>query len=93
MHIAILCVLSYSGLFGIAVLQTPPRDDALALLLTFGSANTWCQDFRLTSTAPCLAHTLRFSGGPRPQGPGHLLEPLVGQRTASRTKNPVVDPE
>jgi len=27
--------------FGLGFLQTPPHDDALALLLTFGSANTW----------------------------------------------------
>ena len=38
-------------------LQTPPRDDALALLLTLGSANTWYEDFHLTSYVPCLAHT------------------------------------
>jgi hypothetical protein len=27
-------------IFGLGFLQTPPHDDALALLLTFGSANT-----------------------------------------------------
>jgi len=27
--------------FGLGFLQTPPHDDALALLLAFGSANTW----------------------------------------------------
>jgi hypothetical protein len=27
--------------FGLDFLQTPPPDDALALLLAFGSANTW----------------------------------------------------
>ena len=43
--------------FGLGFLQTPPHDDALALLLTFGSANTWCEDFHLTSYVPCLAHT------------------------------------
>ena len=31
-------------------------DDALALLLAFGSA-TWRKDFHLASSAPCLAHT------------------------------------
>jgi hypothetical protein len=30
---------------GLGVLQTPPRDDALALLLAFGSAMTWRGDF------------------------------------------------
>jgi len=27
--------------FGLDFLQTPPHDDALALLLAFGSAKTW----------------------------------------------------
>jgi len=27
--------------FGLGFLQTPPHDDALALLLAFGSAKTW----------------------------------------------------
>ena len=31
--------------FGLGFLQTPPHDDALALLLAFGSANTWREDF------------------------------------------------
>ncbi|MCK2149607.1 hypothetical protein MYE70_11115, partial [Marinobacter alexandrii] len=43
-------------------LQTPPRDDALALLLAFGSANTWQEDFHLPSSVPCPAHTPIFSG-------------------------------
>ena len=54
--------LGVRGSFPAAYPSTPPRDDALALLLTFGSANTWCQDFHLTSTAPCLAHTSRITG-------------------------------
>ena len=32
---------SSSRSFGLDFLQTPPRDDALALLLAFGSAKTW----------------------------------------------------
>ena len=43
--------------FGLDFLQTPPRDDALALLLTFGSANTWYRDFHSTRFVPCPAHT------------------------------------
>src|SRR5687768_2085439 len=43
--------------FGLGFLQTPPRDDALALLLAFGSANTWQEDFHLSSSVPCPAHT------------------------------------
>ena len=31
--------------FGLGFLQTPSRDDALALLLAFGSAKTWPWDF------------------------------------------------
>jgi hypothetical protein len=40
--------------------MTPPdsRDLRLALLLAFGSANTWREDFHLTSSMPCPAHTL-----------------------------------
>jgi hypothetical protein len=43
--------------FGLGFLQTPPRDDALALLLAFGSAKTWRGDFHPTSPVPCPAHT------------------------------------
>src|SRR5690554_6881597 len=43
--------------FALGFLQTPPRDDALALPLTFGSANTWYRDFHPTSLMPCPAHT------------------------------------
>jgi hypothetical protein len=43
--------------FGLGFLQTPPHDDALALLLAFGSAITWREDFHLTSSVPCPAHT------------------------------------
>ena len=35
-----------------------PRDDALALLLTLGSPNTWYGDFHPAIYVPCLAHTL-----------------------------------
>jgi hypothetical protein len=34
-----------------------PYGDALALLLAFGSANTWQEDFHLSSSVPCPAHT------------------------------------
>ncbi len=44
--------------FGLGFLQTSPRDGALALLLAFGSANTWHGDFHPVSSVPCLAHTL-----------------------------------
>ena len=47
--------------FGLDFLQTPPRDDALALLLTFGSANTWYRDFHPTRFVPCPAHTPELS--------------------------------
>ncbi len=48
--------------FGLGFLQTSPRDDALALLLAFGSANTWHGDFHPVSSVPCLAHTLTLTG-------------------------------
>src|SRR5215208_4655489 len=44
--------------FGLGFLQTPPRGDALALLLACGSANTWQEDFHLSSSVPCPAHTI-----------------------------------
>lgn len=44
--------------FGLGFLQTPPHDDALALLLAFGSAITWQEDLHLSSFVPCPAHTL-----------------------------------
>jgi len=50
-------------MFGLGFLQTPPHDDALALLLTFGSANTWYGDFHPVSPVPCPAHTVKPSGG------------------------------
>src|SRR3989338_1588225 len=43
--------------FGLGFLQTPPHDDALALLLAFGSSYTWHRDFHPTRSVPCLAHT------------------------------------
>jgi hypothetical protein len=42
---------------GWGCLQTSPRDDALALLLAVGAANTWHGDFHPVSSGPCLAHT------------------------------------
>src|SRR3990172_1221132 len=44
-------------IFGLGFLQTPPRGDALALLLTFDSANIWFRDFHPISYGPCPAHT------------------------------------
>ena len=43
------------------LLQTPPHDDALALLLTFGSANTWQEDLHLSSLVPCPAHAFALN--------------------------------
>src|SRR3990172_5912156 len=45
-------------IFGLGFLQTPPRGDALALLLTFDSANIWFRDFHPISYGPCPAHTV-----------------------------------
>ena len=44
------------------------HDDALALLLTFGAANTWYGDFHPTSSVPCPAHTIDMSSGHRLAG-------------------------
>jgi hypothetical protein len=48
---------SSSRSFGFGFLQTPPRDDALAVSLAFGSAKTWLPDFHRHSYVPCPAHT------------------------------------
>ena len=50
-------------IFGLGFLQTTPRDGALALLLTLGSANTWYGDFHHTSYGPFPAHTSQLSCG------------------------------
>jgi hypothetical protein len=60
-------------IFGLDFLQTSPHDDALALLLTFGSANTWCEDFHLTSYVPCLAHTVQIRRGCLPSPASVML--------------------
>src|SRR2546430_15358117 len=71
--------------FGLGFLQTPPRDDALALFLAFGSANTWRQDFHLTSSVPCPAHTPGMSRALPRVGSMPWLD---GNRTASRMRLP-----
>ncbi len=43
--------------FALDFLRTPPRDDALVLWLTFGSADTWYRDFHPAGFVPCTAHT------------------------------------
>ena len=48
--------------FGLGFLQTPPHGDALALLLAFGSARTWREDFHLARSVSCLAHTFKLTG-------------------------------
>jgi hypothetical protein len=57
---------------------------ALALLLAFGSAITWHEDFHLARSVPCPAHTAPVSCGPQEKtwgvaktvrcGPSALLE-------------------
>jgi hypothetical protein len=46
---------------------------ALALLLAFGSANTWREDLHLARSVPCLAHTAR----PEPRGSPRRLQAVV----------------
>jgi len=48
--------------FGFSFLQTLPRDNALAVLLAFGSAKTWLPDFHRHSYVPCPAHTFELRG-------------------------------
>src|SRR3970040_2087671 len=55
---------SSSRSFGLGFLQTPPRGNALALLLAFGSAKTWQSDLHRLSNVPCPAHTCRSAAPP-----------------------------
>jgi hypothetical protein len=48
--------------FTLSFLRTPPHDDALALWLTFGSADTWYRDLHPTGFMPCTAHTFDITG-------------------------------
>lgn len=54
--------------FALDFLPTPPRDDAVALWLTFGSADTWYRDFHPAGFVPCTAHTFEFTGRRRRSG-------------------------
>jgi hypothetical protein len=51
---------------GLGFLQTLPHSDALALLLAFGSADTWRGDFHPARSMPYLAHTVDMTGSNRP---------------------------
>lgn len=58
---------SSSRALGLGFLQTPPHGDALALLLAFGSANTWRGGSHPARLVSCLAHTpCRSAAGRRP---------------------------
>src|SRR6266446_4817384 len=57
--------------FGLGFLQTPSHDDALALLLAFGSSYTWLEDFHLDSSVPCPAHFGIGGGLTAPPLPHH----------------------
>ena len=50
--------------FGLGFFQTPPRGDALAVSLAFGSAKTWLSDLHRHSYVPCPAHTFKLRGAP-----------------------------
>ena len=74
--------------FGLDFLQTPPRDDALALLLTFGSANTWYRDLHPTRFVPCPPHTpairrARFA---------RRLDGIVGRWSSKTCEQPIRPP-
>ena len=56
---------SSSRVFGLGFLQTPPRGDALALLLAFGSAKTWRGDLHPANGISCPAHTASASAAAR----------------------------
>src|SRR5258707_9266757 len=62
--------------FGLGFLQTPSHDDALALLLAFGSSYTWLEDFHPDSSVPCPAHTCQVTGAPPDGGASGLTVEL-----------------
>jgi hypothetical protein len=62
--------------FGLDFLQTSPHDDALALLLAFGSVYTWREVSHLASSVPCPAHTARVSGARQRVRWSRLLGPF-----------------
>ncbi len=68
--------------FGLGFLQPSPHDDNLALLLAFGSANTWQEDFHLSSFVPCPAHTFELCGANEAQRSLRPNERLVIWRHA-----------
>ncbi len=73
-------------IFGLGFLQTPPRGDALALLLTLGSANTWFGDSHPDSYGPCPAHTLQAQLREGDQAP-HF--PTPGSFESARENQPI----
>ena len=54
--------------FVLGARSTPPCDDALALRLTFGSADTWYRDLHPAEFVPCTAHAFEFTGRRRRSG-------------------------
>ena len=51
-----LCVASRVWIGLPPAFGTPPHGEALALLLAFGSANTWRGDLHPAGSVSCLAH-------------------------------------
>ena len=70
--------------FGLSFLQTPPRDDALALLLAFGSA----QPGHRTCTYEVTGHARHTRANSAAAG-GRPLECRVGRRVVDSTKCPL----
>jgi hypothetical protein len=73
---------------GMGFLQTPPHDDAFALLLTFGSTNTWYRDLHPVSYGPCPVHTSGITG---PAKPGLRCINLLARPLGVRTYLPVCE--
>lgn len=64
--------------FTLSFLRTPPHDDALALWLTFGSADTWYRNLHPTGFMPCTAHTFSLRGRPSTPRTGNRQAGLAG---------------
>jgi hypothetical protein len=67
-------------------LQTLPRENALALPLSFGSTHTWTGGLSPPSMTACTAHTPKLSGGPHVQTPAQEKACAVGRPLQCRVR-------
>jgi hypothetical protein len=71
--------------FALDFLRTPPRGDALALWLTFGSTYTWYRDSHPTGFVPCTPHTFA------PEVSREISSARLGLWQRTSTRSPAFD--